>query len=521
MATHNYIPEISACLIAKIDKTEINTPIFNSAVAIIATMGLGVAIIAIIINFFLNKIVGPLESLKKGAEELQNGNLEAVIKIDSNDEIGEVSKAFNSMAVKLNELYKNLELKVTDRTLELNSKLLQIEDQNKKLDQNKSAMLNLLEDSKTLEEELKAEKQSVEKKIIERTREVDEEKTKLMAAIEALTKAFVMMDLNGEIILVNENLNKIFNLEKQNWLISDIQEQLGDSFDFVKAYKNNILEKKKMVYDDIALGSKILQIRFSPVFDKDKVNGVLAIIGDVTDEKVLARSKDEFFSIASHELRTPLTAIRGNTSMMLDYYKESFKDPELNQMLLDTHEASVRLIGIVNDFLDMSRLELSKIEFKMEKIILGDLIGEVLKEYKVTGLQNKLYLKFVESKTEIPAVNADVNRVKQVVINLIGNSVKFTKEGGISISLTYNNDFVEVHVADTGYGIPLANQSLLFRKFQQAGDSTLTRDGAKGTGLGLYISKLMVEGMGGKIFLEKSEENKGSTFTFSLPVFKK
>jgi signal transduction histidine kinase len=178
--------------------------------------------------------------------------------------------------------------------------------------------------------------------------------------------------------------------------------------------------------------------------------GVVILIDDITEAKVIARSKDEFFSIASHELRTPLTAIRGNASMMLDYYKDAFKDPDLKQMMLDINDASVRLIGIVNDFLDMSSLEMSKIEFKLEKMDMAGVIKEVLKEYEVAGTNNKISLELVEPVSKIAQVVADRNRIKQVLINLVGNGLKFTKDGGIKIELSEIDGFVETRVID-GY----------------------------------------------------------------------
>ena len=145
----------------------------------------------------------------------------------------------------------------------------------------------------------------------------------------------------------------------------------------------------------------------------------------------------------------------------------------------------------------------------------------MLREYQVTGSRAKLSLELREPKESIPAVWADKDRVKQVLINFIGNGLKFTKQGGVFVDLVVEeNGCVKVSVTDTGIGIAEENQQLLFRKFQQAESNIHTRDTTKGTGLGLYISKLITEGMGGNIALEKSEVGKGSIFSFTLPVAK-
>lgn len=117
----------------------------------------------------------------------------------------------------------------------------------------------------------------------------------------------------------------------------------------------------------------------------------------------------------------------------------------------------------------------------------------------------------------MPTVVADKNKFKQVLINLIGNAMKFTKEGGISISLKNEGKFVKILVSDTGVGIPEKNQKLLFRKFQQAESNIFTRDATRGTGLGLYISKLLIEGMGGMLNIERSVVGKGTSFFIILP----
>jgi signal transduction histidine kinase len=420
-----------------------------------------------------------------------------------------------------NDIRKMLQVK-NEELLKYSERIKQSEslelDKKNEIERTKQAMFNLLEDSRDLEKQLVIEKQNVEEKISLRTKELADEKSKLTASIEALSKAFVMIDTKGEILLVNQNLNKIFSLDNEDWKFEDITKAFGDSFDFKLAYEGVIKTPKIVKYEDIEYGPMVLQVRLSPVYsgEEDKhIIGVLAIIGDVTDEVVHERSKNEFFSIASHELRTPLTAIRGNTSMILDYYKDKIKDPELKSMIKDTHDASIRLIGIVNDFLDLSRLEQNRMEFKFTNFDIQSVIEDVTKQLQSNADEKKIKLD-IDVKKGIKVL-ADIDKVKQVLFNLIGNAIKFTEKGKVSIVVEKGDEFAKIFVKDTGPGIPVSNQSLLFRKFQQAGKSTLTRDGAKGTGLGLFISKLMVEGMKGKISLENSEVGKGSTFTFTLP----
>jgi signal transduction histidine kinase len=187
-------------------------------------------------------------------------------------------------------------------------------------------------------------------------------------------------------------------------------------------------------------------------------------------------------------------------------------------MIEDINLASSRLIGIVNDFLDSSKLETGKMKYKKEAVNLGELAEEVIKEYQVTGSFKMLYLTFVAPTSPVEKAIGDKDKIKQVLVNLIGNAVKYTDKGGVIVSLERDNGFVKVLVTDTGKGIPQELQAGLFGKFQQGPDGeTYTRDVIYGSGLGLYISKMLVEGMNGKIFLEKSALGVGSTFSFELP----
>ena len=158
--------------------------------------------------------------------------------------------------------------------------------------------------------------------------------------------------------------------------------------------------------------------------------------------------------------------------------------------------------------------------FQNETFDVAVLIMDVLKEYEVTGSRKKLYLKYEPPEKPMPLVFADKNKVKQILINLVGNALKFTEEGGVTVRIHLYDGFVRVVVEDTGRGIPLENQMLLFHKFQQASNNLFTRDTTRGTGLGLYISKLIIEQMGGNIGLEYSQPGKGSAFGFALPVAK-
>jgi PAS domain S-box-containing protein len=467
-------------------------------------------------TFFLvvrKTIILPIRNLITATNQISEGKFDNQISISSNDEIGDLANAFQDSSLKLSDLYHNLESKVSERTAELAAIL----DKNQNT---KVAMLNLLEDAKDLEKQLTEEKAGVEKKVEDRTFELSESNARLQSAIDSVPRIFVVFDKDKKIILHNNRMNEILQSKETDWTTEKISQILGEKIELNKKL-NEVIKSGKLIHvRDFDFGSRFLSVYIGPVIPKGESSpiGAVMTIEDITEKTIMERSKDEFFSIASHELRTPLTAIRGNTSMILEYYADAIKEPELKAMVDDVHESSIRLINIVNDFLNVSRLEQSRMVYDTKEFDVAEIIPETIKEYNVTGSRQKLSLDYLPPQTKAPMVLADADKVRQVIINLLGNAIKFTDKGGITITTETLPNFVKVLITDTGRGIPLKQQSLLFHKFQQAGASLFTRDTAGGSGLGLYISKMMVEGMGGEIKLEKSEIDKGSTFSFSLPI---
>lgn len=363
---------------------------------------------------------------------------------------------------------------------------------------------------------LREERDKAEIKAEEITAQFKEEQARFQASITNLPLGYLMTTVEGTIFAMNDTFKQILQLSSAVTTVSDI-DKLYPSLNLSVQIKSSMDQKKKIMTEN-GFGEKFLHVFISPILiSEQSVIGAVILIEDITEHMILERSKDEFFSIASHELRTPLTAIRGNTALLKQYYADKLDDSNFSEMVGDIHEASVRLIEIVNDFLSVSRLEQGKMKFDILRVDLARSIIEVIEELKNQANEKNIYLKF-----EIGSavwVMADKNKLKEVLVNLIGNAIKFTDSGGISVEVNeVGQDQVKAVVSDTGMGIPFAQRGLLFRKFQQAGQNIVTRDATRGTGLGLYISKLLVEGMGGQIKLESSEEGKGTSFSFTLKL---
>lgn len=231
----------------------------------------------------------------------------------------------------------------------------------------------------------------------------------------------------------------------------------------------------------------------------------------------LDKAKDEFISIASHELRNPMAIIKGNISMILTGDSGEV-NPEIRDVLTDMMIAVERQIRLVNELLDISRIEAGVINFNLQPSIQLEQVAKLLNSslQSIANDQN-IELKIKTPEKPLPHVQADHDKLSQVLINLVTNAMKFTSMGAITIEVKQKDDFVQACVVDTGTGIPEKQKDLLFKKFSKAAAPTSGTMSA-GSGLGLYISKKYIEKQGGNIWLEKSKPGYGSTFCFTLPI---
>lgn len=442
--------------------------------------------VLIIVSFsWSRQIILPLMRLDSTAKKISGGDIEVSVDqdlLDNKDEVGSLSRSFDVMIHSLRESMNSLK--------GMNTAIAKARD-------------------------------SAEDLVKVRTRELFEEHSRLLASINSLSFGFIIVDLDQKVILKNVAIMNLFGFKSDKEVtIQKISGLLG-GFDIEGEAKKCLKGKGVCELKEILFDKKVLRGIVAPITSKsgsEEKIGYVLILEDITEAKVMERSRDEFFAVASHELRTPLTAIRGNTSMIMDSFGEKITDPDVKEMLSDINESAIRLIDIVNDFLEVSRLEQGRFDIKKEELDMPELVARVVRDLQTIVKQKNVKLELIEPSEKIPKALGDKGRVEQVLVNLVGNALKFTKDGLITVSLEISDQFVMVVVRDTGIGISEQNQARLFRKFQQAGESMLARDVARGTGLGLYISRLIVSSMGGTIGLLSSELGKGSTFAFTVPI---
>ncbi|HUD03356.1 MAG TPA: ATP-binding protein [Patescibacteria group bacterium] len=463
---------------------------------------------------------------------------EAILEITGKKESELIGLHFQSLPLELSELFEQLSSSSFVKNYE--SQLVRPNLQKIDVSINASTMKDkngapigyvlLMRDvteNKRLIQLLMKEKASVEKKVEDRTKELIGAKADLSASIDSLPLGYLMTDSSDHVILTNSIARKVLSSGTEESYLDVLKRLLiTQNINFDEYLKNSATEKSRLTVDELMINGRYYQFLLAPILVKDDNSsciGIVVLIQDITEAKILNRSKDEFFSIASQELRTPLTTIRGNALNLLEYHTNLLKDPAVHQLVDDVYSSSVRLVDIVSNFLDMSSLELDRVSFDIRPTSASEVAKIVQNDLTQNARKVGVTLKVSDNLNSdiLPMVMVDVERFKQILYNLIDNALRFTQSGGTVLVDGYlDEDQLMITVTDEGEGIPEELQGLLFHKFQQVGESLFTQDGSKGTGLGLYISRLLAQKMGGDLYLEQSEVNMGSTFTIKLPIEK-
>ncbi|HVA96357.1 MAG TPA: ATP-binding protein [Candidatus Acidoferrales bacterium] len=344
------------------------------------------------------------------------------------------------------------------------------------------------------------------------------EKGKLMAMIGSLADGLFMVDVNGQLTIINNAAKEFLGIPVDKPSTIDLLSALPNTYDFSGKIQRAINHKRVIEEKEVTIDQKIFQIFITPVFDvsittEKKVIGVSVLLHDITLEKSVAKMKEDFTNVMVHELRSPLTAIKASSEMLIAP-PGPLSEEERKKIIGLIAQQSRKMLDEVALILDAAKLEAGL--FTIQKIPgdLKQLINERVQIFQAPAHEKFINLT-VDIDPSIPMFNFDPIHIGQVVNNLISNSLKFTSSGGtIKITAKPAIGSVVVSVSDTGAGIPKDKQHLLFSKFTQLSGA---EHGSVGTGLGLYIVKGVVEAHGGTVNLD-SEEGRGTTITFNLPI---
>jgi signal transduction histidine kinase len=360
------------------------------------------------------------------------------------------------------------------------------------------ALLNILED---IEEA---------KKIIE------EERRKLQMIIFNFVDGLLFFDNEKTLRIFNPQAEKFFELKAIgiiNRNISELQKfsKLKVLLDFLNDKPEIISREELKIAENL-----ILEVSTLSVFTEQKEKmGKLIVLHNITREKQVEKAKSEFVSIAAHQLRTPLSAIKWTLGMLLNNDLGKLTSEQKN-FIEKTYKANERIVTIVSDLLDVTRIEEGRYIHQPTLVKIEDIIEEIIISNKELIQKKGLQLTFHKPEINPAQAKVDIEKIRLALQNLIENAIHYTpQQGKIVISVKYTNKEVEFHIQDTGIGIPKNQQHRLFTKFFRAPDAIKME--TDGSGLGLFITKNIIEAHKGKIWFE-SEENKGSSFYFTLPL---
>lgn len=228
----------------------------------------------------------------------------------------------------------------------------------------------------------------------------------------------------------------------------------------------------------------------------------------------LDKAKSEFISVAAHQLRTPLSAIKWTLSLIIDEDTKNLT-PEQRGLIMKGYESNERIIRLVNELLTVTRIEAGKVQYALSRFHIDDLIDSVLLDFTGVARDRRIRLSFEKSQAALPYVNADAEKIRSVIQNLVENSMWYTRDGGeVVVSSGLEGNLIKVSVRDNGIGIPERQKSGIFNKFFRADNAMRTK--TDGSGLGLFVAKSVVEAHGGTIGFT-SREGDGTTFYFTIP----
>jgi two-component system phosphate regulon sensor histidine kinase PhoR len=336
-----------------------------------------------------------------------------------------------------------------------------------------------------------------------------DERSKLVTVLSGITDGVVMTDSEGNIALVNRAAERLFNFEEARAIGRPLIEAVHDYEidDVVKKCLNTAIEQSAQL--DSVTG-RFLRVIATPI-TTGKFSGALVLFQDLTELRSLQTMRREFVGNVSHELRTPLAAIKAIVDTLRD---GAMDDKKTAVNFLNRLDAEVDgMTQMVAELTELSRIETGRIKLKLEPVNINSLIEEVAARLSPQAERQHVSLS-TELAPDLPIVQADKERIQQVIVNIMHNAIKFTPSGGrVAISTKHSGESVMAWVSDTGIGISKDDLPHIFERFFKADKSRST----SGTGLGLAIAKHIVQTHGGSIWVE-SEEGKGSTFSFSLPL---
>jgi two-component system, OmpR family, sensor histidine kinase ResE len=421
---------------------------------ILYAAAIGIFLTTIFAFFLSSRITHPLREMQKAAVSFSRGNFTSQIPIRSHDEIGDLALTFNHMAKQLDEVIHAL----------------------------------------------------------------SREKELLFSVLRSMVDGVITIDSEGEILIINppaEMMLKALTYEFASVEWNQTQSMIGEHIPepFKPLIHDVIVEKTEKITDIVAQG-RTWSVVAAPLYDRDQARGAVVVLRDMTRERQLDKLRKDFIANVSHELRTPLAMLQGYSEAIVDGI--AVEPEETKEMAQIIYDESVRMSRLVNDLLDLGRMEAGYIELSKEIIEIAPFVDRITRKFAVAGKERQVTVAANLMGLSKDAVFLlDVDRMEQVFTNLIDNALRHTQPGGkVSVNTKISDEQLYIEVQDTGSGIPEEDLPFVFERFYKA-DKARTR-GRSGTGLGLSIVRQIVQAHGGKITVH-SKMGEGTTFLIKIP----
>lgn len=330
-----------------------------------------------------------------------------------------------------------------------------------------------------------------------------------------LTDGLLVFNNKSKLVLFNPQAEKFFEIKKEKILGKSILElnrflNFGSLVSLLGGGIKQVYEQEVKIRENF-----ILKVTVFPIETKQEKLGSLVILHDISHIKLMDEMKSEFVTLAAHQLRTPTSAVKWSLNMLLQGDLGKLNE-EQEEIIEQAYKTNNKVIRLVRDLLNISQIEQGKYLSKLTLSSIEEIIQSVVNsnEQEIEGKKIKIELR--EPETQLPKVMIDRQKMEIAIKNIFGNALRYTlPKGRISIFIEMGEKEIKVQIKDTGIGIPKDQQARVFSKFFRA--TNVMKMETEGTGIGLFISKNIIEAHGGRIWFE-SQENKGTTFFFILPV---
>jgi signal transduction histidine kinase/HAMP domain-containing protein len=523
LSAHATIPALGWTVFVEVPTREAQQPVIDAGLRTLALIVLGLVIAGLAGALLARRMVVPIRTLQAGAARMGSGELDHRLSIKTGDELEALADQFNRSAAALAESHSTLEQRVVDRTRELSESL---------------------------------EQQTATAEIL---RVISQSPTDVQPVLDVVAEAARRFCGATDAVIVLRDGGDVFGAAHAGPLASAVRHPLNRASIAGRALSDGVtvhipdysqldpteyaqgIELSQrlgflaavaapMLRDDVAIGAVLLrrveagefsarQVELVETFAAQAVIAIenVRLFTEIQEKsrqlEIASQHKSQFLANMSHELRTPLNAIIGYTEMMAD----GLYGPvgEKAQGVLERVQNNGRhLLGLINDVLDLSKIEAGQLSLTVEPYSVADMVATVLSATESLARTKNLQLGSAITPG-LPTGSGDARRLTQVLLNLVGNAIKFTDQGSVEVRAAQAGDNFELSVVDSGFGIAPADQARIFDEFQQVDNSSTRKKG--GTGLGLSISRKIVELHGGHITVE-SEVGKGSTFKVTIPV---